>query len=111
MLDRLSVTFNYENEWPPRIGELIAHLSEWYAAHPSVTQDSAADIAAFLDGVLFDKELIHSVSCISIELDVTGRTLQIIKLVIDYRELCLALASVASERYILPDVMRNHVAA
>ena len=109
--DKLSVTFDYEDEWPLRVGEFIIDLSEWYVAHPSITQKSAVEIATFLNDALFDEGLIHRVSCIGVEPDVTDQTLHTVKSSIDFRKLCLALARMAFERYILPDMMRDHIAA
>ena len=75
-MDRLCITLNHEDEWPLWVEKFIVHLSEWYASHPSFTQQSTTDIATFLDSVLFDEGLIHDVSSISIEPDITSQTLR-----------------------------------
>ena len=36
----LSVAFDYENEWPLRIGNLIPDVDEWYTTHPSLLEFS-----------------------------------------------------------------------
>ena len=108
--DGFSIAFNYENEWPLRVVELIADLSEWYAGYPSVTQESSVGIATFLDNVLSDEGLIHDLGCVTIEPSVASQAFHTVKLSIDFSALCSTLAKLAFERYVLPNLIRSHVA-
>lgn len=108
---RLCVSFNYEDEWPVRVGELIIYLSQWYAAQPALHNQSAAEIASFLDNVLFDEGLIHEICSVTINADLAVDTLHTVNASIVYSDLCSALARAAFERYLLPEIKRGHIAA
>ena len=109
-MDQLSVAFDYQDKWPTRIAEFIVNLSEWYAAHPNLSDFSAHDIATFLVSV-FDNQFVRHESCIfTIERDPAGKTFHCFNSFVRFDDLCRALAMAAFERYALSDFILSHSA-
>lgn len=98
-VETLVCVYNYEDEWPARIGKFIANLSDWYASHPSLSQFSRDDVATFLFGV-FDSEVeSHGLSVTPMDFDAAGRTENAVNVSIDCDDLRRNLALAAFERF------------
>ena len=97
----LSVAFDYENEWPLRIGNFIPDVDEWHATHPSLLEFSAADISSLLPGVESAEIEKHPICFSSIQTDAAGRAVYPVDSFIDLDDLRCTPAGAAFERHAL----------
>ena len=99
----LSVAFNYENEWPLRIGNLIPDVDEWYTTHPSLLEFSAVDILSLLPSVEGTEIEKHPICFSSIQTDAAGRAVYPVDSFIDLDDLRCTAAGATFERHALTD--------
>ena len=92
VINQLSVAFDYKDKWPASVAEFIVNLSEWYAAHPHLSDFSAHDITAFLVSVFDDQFVIHESCIFTIERDPTGQTFHRFNSAVRFNDLCRILA-------------------
>ena len=105
--EQLTLVVQHEDEWPARVGKLIADLAEWYAAHPALADHAADDIAAFLLEIWEDaltKEGVVHLSCgLIFDRGTAGRAEHTVDTSVVIDDLRRTLALAAFERYALPD--------
>ena len=101
--DRLIVVYRHEDKWPARVGELIADLTEWYAAHPALSEVPPDDIAAFLEDVWENEGSVHLCCVFTVNRDVTGLAEHTLNTSVVIDNLRRTLAGAAFERYALSD--------
>ena len=105
-VDELVNVYEFKDEWPRRVAELIRDLARRCA---SLSGESAVEVAAYLTDVAYGEDTMHGTCVVTIDRDTTGRADHRIESSVDCVDLGRTLAAAAAERYRLPLTELEHV--